>query len=238
MIHVNSSDSCAIRLTGSPLLSADQISTTGGICAAPGLIDGDITQGEPAIPDPLADLLYGGAWEGFKAGLSQPLGVHGTINASGTFAPGYYPGGLTLAGQAAATLQSGTYLLGGAGLSMRGNASLMGTRVVVLIDAGSTVDVRGNASLRLTAPGPGTFRGVGLFSHRANTGLAVTLGGTGDVSIDGTVYVPSGTFRMAGSPAQTVSELITYRLENVGDALLRVDGPPEAANLPVAFLVQ
>lgn len=240
-MHVNSSDPCAIRLSGTPLLSALKVSTRGGICAAPGLIDGDLVVGVPVVPDPLAGQLPDDAsWEGLKSGLSLPLGVHGCINASGSFAPGYYPGGVSLSGQAAAILQPGIYLLGGGGLSLRAGATLAGAQAVLLIDRGGQVDVRGEANLRLTAPGPnpGLFSGVALISHRGNTGLAVSLGGTGEVHIQGTVYVPSGVFRMAGGPRQALEALITDRLESVGDASLRAYGPPQAEHGSDPVLVE
>lgn len=241
MVQVNSNDACAIKLSGTPLLRAMKVSTPGGICAAPGLIDGYLQMGDPPFADPFADQLPSdAAWDGYKVRLPLPMGLHGAITAPGSFAPGYYPGGISLTGQTAATLLPGVYLLGGAGLTLRGSATLTGSQVVLLIDRGAQVDVRGSANLILSAPAPkpGTFFGIALFSHRGNAGLAAAFGGTGEVRIQGSVYVPSGLFRMAGGPNQSIESLIAWRVDSVGNASLRANGPSHAQSHTAAYLVE
>ncbi|HZM00859.1 MAG TPA: TadG family pilus assembly protein [Planctomycetota bacterium] len=239
LIQVNSADPCAVQLAGTPLVCASKLATCGGICAPDGCVSGLIQPGAPCVDDPLAGVLGdGAAWNALAGALDQPLGPEGAIVAPGNYHPGRYPGGLALTSDGAVTLEPGVYVLGGPGLILHGGASLSGQHVALLVDAGGIVDIRGHATATWSAPEGGPLEGVALFCHRDNTGLAASLGGDGVISIDGTVYVPAGTLRLAGGPDKTVGTLVAHRLEDSGTPSLTVLGPsPEEAE-PVTYLVE
>lgn len=239
LVQVNSNNQCAVQLVGTPLVMASKLAAAGGVCAAEGLISGVVQEDAPVMADPLCELLADGtAWTSLAESLELPLGPQGAIRTPGSYAPGHYPGGLVLDAQAAVTLQPGTFVLGGQGLVLRGSARLSGQHVALLVEPGGVVDIRGGSDASWTAPDSGLLAGVALFSSRQNTGLAVSIGGDGTVSIGGTVYVPSGRVRLAGGPDKTVGSLVVHRLEDSGTPSLTVTGPGPQEPEPSTYLVE
>ena len=239
LVQVNSDNHCAVKLVGTPTILASKVAATGGVCAAEGLIDGVVQEGAPVVADPLSGVLGDHAsWTSLAQSLDEPLGPQGTIRDSGTYGPGRYPGGLLLEGQATVRLLPGVYVLGGPGLRMLGGAQLSGEGTALLVEEGGTVDIRGTASATWTAMTDGPLAGVALFTCRHNTGLAASIGGDGTVSIGGTVYVPSGTLRLAGGPDKSVGSLVVHRLQDSGTPSLKVLGPGPQSPEPVTYLVE
>jgi hypothetical protein len=247
-IHSNSSDACSIDLVGTPSVSAMVTSMAGAGCYPPGSISGAVVTGGPVLPDPLADLLPDAAsWNAYEAAMTVQAGTGGgTIGGSGTFAPGLYAGGIDLKSSDTVTLQPGVYMLGGHGLTMKGGASLSAPGATLLIDHGGQVDVSGNASLSILAPESGSFEGVAFFSHRQNAGGGpgspeMRIGGTGDVDVQGIVYLPSGTFVMAGTPGnKQLGALIVHTLTNSGTSgfVVTGNGVPVSGGPELVFLVE
>jgi len=239
LVQVNSNNHCAVEMAGTALVQASKLATAGGICADPGNIAGTTQPGAPVCADPLCTTLPDGpSWSSLAGSLELPLGPQGAISVSGAYEPGRYPGGIALGAQASVTLEPGVYLLGPPGLQINGGATLVGEHVTLLVDAGGVVDIGGHASASWTAPVAGPLAGVGLFVHRLTTGLAATLGGDGTLSIGGTVYVPSGTLRLAGGPQKTVGCLVVHRLEDSGTPSLTVLGPAPDQPEPSTYLVE
>jgi hypothetical protein len=121
--------------------------------------------------------------------LALPLGPGGEIDDSGTYAPGYDEGGMSLQGSDLVNPQPGTNVFGGSGVTLTGGASLWGEGVTVLIDEGGCFDLAGHVVAHSTPASSGTFRMAGspgkpvgaLVVHRlenaGNTGFLIT--GTG-----------------------------------------------------------
>ncbi|MHC5211732.1 MAG: TadG family pilus assembly protein [Planctomycetota bacterium] len=247
-IHSNSSDACSVDIVGNAVVSAMVTSMVGNGCHPPGSISGAVVPGAAVVPDPLAGLLPDvPAWDAYKAGMPVLAGTGGgEIGGSGTFSPGYYSGGIDLKASSSVTLQPGVYMLGGKGLTMKGGASLSGTGVTLLIDLGADVDISGNADLTVIAPDTGTFEGVAFFSHRQNSGGGpgspeMKVGGTGDIEVQGIVYVPSGTFVMAGTPGnKQLGAMIVCKLTNSGTSGFAVTGTgvPVSGGQATVFLVE
>jgi Flp pilus assembly protein TadG len=247
-IHSNSSDACSVDIVGSASVSAAVTSMVGAGCYPPGSITGPVVTGAGVIPDPLAGVLPDtAAWNAYKAGMTVRAGTGGgTIGGSGTFPPGSYSGGIDVKSSDSVTLQPGVYMLGGEGLTMKGGSSLAGDGVTLLIDLDADVDISGNASLSVAAPTSGTFEAVAFFSHRQNSGGGpgqpeLKVGGTGDIEVTGIVYVPSGTFVMAGTPGnKQVGALIVHKLTNAGTSgfVVTGNGVPATGGVETAFLVE
>jgi hypothetical protein len=233
VIQVNSSDPCAIDMNGSPVLSAAETIVVGSACSGSGTIGGTLTPNAPAEPDPLADILPTVAeWDALKASLPKPKGAHGKIDKGGNFKPGYYPAGLKLNNTMSVTLDPGTYMFG-AGATMVGSAVLAGDGVTLLFDLGAKLDVGGGASLVLTPPDAGSFEGLTMMFHRGSTAAnACAIGGNGDISIEGTLYCPSGGVQLKGTGgAQSYGQIVCDHLALSGNATITGAGivPPDDA---------
>ena len=223
-VHVNSSASCAAEIKGSSGLDTPEITVVGDVCGADD-ISGDIDTDGEVKPDPFGHLLPdSAAWDAFRDGLPKPKGAGGKINGGGVHSPGHYPQGLRMTG-GNASLQPGSYLFGGNGVRMSGG-SLQGDGVTIFLDAGAACDIGGNASVFLSPPGAGTYAGMTLFSHPANTADdTVSLGGGGDVDIKGVVYVPEGGLAMSGNAgSKQIGGLVVNMLDFTGTADYHITG--------------
>jgi len=236
VIQVNSTDACAVDMNGSPVLSAAETMVVGGACSGSGSINGALSPNAPSEPDPLADILPGVAeWDALKASLPKPAGAKGKIAKGGSFKPGYYPGGLALNNSMSVTLQPGTYMFG-SGASMVGSATLTGDGVTLLFDAGAKLNVGGGASMDLTPPTSGEFQGLTMMFHRDTTAAdACSIGGNGDISIEGTLYCPSGGVELKGTgDAQAIGQIVCDHLALSGNAQITGAGivpPDESGNV-------
>jgi len=238
-VQVNSDENCAVEATGSATVTTPLISTCGTACAPVGAMHGPLEEKADPIADPLADVLPDTAsWNAFKASLAKPLGASGKITATGTYSPGYYPKGLDINNTTVATLSPGTYMFGDK-FDMQGGASLLGDGVTILIDKGAIMELNGNGVVTLSPPSSGMFEGVTIFSHRENSSDdAVTLGGTGVLTIDGMVYVPGGTLAMIGTSIKAIGGIICWQADIWGNGVVTGNKLPPPEALGTVYLVQ
>lgn len=213
-VMVNSCDPSAIKLVGSAELVAASVATNGGADAPAGAIQGTLEEWVPTQPDPLAHILpdtY--SFTSLRSSLPKPKGGSGSITASGTYSPGYYPKGINIKSSTVVTLNPGTYVFASTA-KLAGSARLQGEGVTLLFDAGVNLSVSGSASMVLTPPASGDFEGLALMFHRNNTSSkACSLGGGGTFDIEGSVYVPAGTLELHGtSQFQDFGQLVCDKL--------------------------
>ncbi|MCB1535663.1 MAG: hypothetical protein KDJ44_13285 [Rhodoblastus sp.] len=114
----------------------------------------------PAIADPLA-------------GLPAPaVGActftnYKVTSGSQSLTPGVYCGGIEVGSSAAVNLLPGTYVLKDGGLTVKSNGSLSGNDVTLYFSgSGSTIDVKADSTISLTAPSTGTYAGILMFEDR------------------------------------------------------------------------
>ena len=114
----------------------------------------------PAIADPLA-------------GLPAPVVGACTFtnykvtSGSQSLTPGVYCGGIEVGSSAAVNLLPGTYVLKDGGLTVKSNGSLSGNDVTLYFSgSGSTIDVKADSTISLTAPSTGTYAGILMFEDR------------------------------------------------------------------------
>ncbi len=231
-IHNNSGDPCATCGSGSSLtVVVDQINMAGTDCwtGSPD-VQAEINENRPVVPDPLYDL-PDPPWD--------PSADLGAITASGTYQPGYYSGGIDLEG-AAAVLEPGVYIVDGAGLQLRGNASLIAEGVMFYVIGTGIVDLAGSGYTRISpsedAADP--YRGVSVFQARDNTNDSRIIG-TSDMELEGTFYFPVAPLEIGGSGASLGNQIIAYELYLHGSGGFDID---YNGNFPVesnrSFLVQ
>jgi Flp pilus assembly protein TadG len=199
-VLVNSSSSCAIDFNGNPVLAAAKTSVHGYTCVPGGGIQGELEENAEAQPDPLAHILPTVSdWNDLRTAMAQPLGPTGAILTSGIYVPGYYPAGLSINNSMVVTLLPGTYMFGG-DVSLGGQTLVAGEGVTLLMDQDATFLALGGASLVLSPPTSGLFDGLTLMFHRQTTNdTACSIGGTGAISFDGTLYCPAGGVDLGGT---------------------------------------
>jgi hypothetical protein len=227
-VQVNSNHPCGLLLNGSSFkVQAVQTSVVGGACYQNGTIAGAVIEGADIELDPPAHLLPDNAsWNAFKTAMPQPLGPNGQINAPGTYGPGHYPQGLSLASTDQVVLLPGHYMFGGAGVTLPGSSFISGDDVTLFIDQGATVDISGSgAGASLTATKSGEYQGIAFFHHRQNgPGVQSKITGGGLFDVQGLIYVPAGELVMGGNPGKEIGAIIVNTLGNVGVTGFSVTG--------------
>jgi hypothetical protein len=187
------------------------------------------------MTDPLAGLLPDtAAWDAFKAGLVVQPGSDeaGTIDASGTYPPGFYPGGLSITSSDVVVLDPSSnpaqpyFMFGGNGMDIHGYAHVTAIGATIFIDQGAHVDMSGNgAGATVEAPDDGDFANIAFFHHRENTGEPESsIAGGGLLNVLGLIYVPGGELEIGGSPGKEIGGIIVNSLTNHGTTGFTITG--------------
>jgi len=209
-ITVNSSADCALRMTGPSMMIGSPIRIVGTACADNvSHLDGTVVEGVRPETDPLVGLPD----PGYDS--SQPLPP---ITGSGTYNPGYYPGGISLSA-GTVTLNPGVYVIGGQGgghgISISGTSSLLGDGITLFFLPGAGFQVSGGTVVRMTAPSTGTFAGVSAFFSRSSSS-GMTFTGTSLFDLQGTVYIPRGVLTLTGGGSRSFGRLIADQVTVTG----------------------
>ena len=228
-VYINSDSLSAACASGHPSVTADEILIHGGFSPSFGSIDfnREIFTGVDEVADPLARLPE----------PSRPLlpGADVTVNGNETvtLTPGYYQditmnnGNLLLA--------PGVYYIDGEMRVTGGN--LLGSNVMLFIGPNGSLNLGGNGRIKLTAmntmhypAGPGIPASMAdervlIFQSRSNSHSA-TLRGTGDLALDGRIYMPNNHLGIGGTGGAVGTGLIVGTLEIFGDGDVVVDADP------------
>jgi len=242
-IQVNSSGHCALHMVGTPVMTADLIKVVGGSCYPEGTVTGTVQEGADVVPDPLADVLPTTAdWNSFKASLPLPAGAAGKISATGTYEPGYYPKGMSIAASDVVTLKPGNYMFGD-DVKLNGSSQVFGSGVTLFFDKDVHVDVAGSeAGMQLTPPDAGQFMGITFFTHRQSDGPAVVkIGGGGIFKVEGIIYVPAGELVLGGTPGKEIGAILVFSAKTEGVTGYTITGkgvPKLSDDIPSNYLVE
>lgn len=156
-----------------------------------------------------------------------------------TINPGIYTGVLNI-GNSNVIMNPGIYYLkpdagGNAGISMSGNGSLDGTSgvfIYVAPGAGSmSISNNGNGTISLNPINAGPYKGISIYVDKGWTPANSTLdlGGTTGANVYGTVYAPTSSLLLHGTPgANTGSQLIIDNVTMKGNASAGVGSGPQA----------
>ena len=142
-----------------------------------------------------------------------------SVKADGiTMTPGYWsddfpPKDVT-------NLESGIYCIDG-DLRVNGGETLMGDGVLLVVDG--EVRINGSATIDLSAPGGGPFKGLLIFLPMDNDNLVI-LNGNADSRFRGTILAPASLIRLAGNDSAYGfhSQIIGYTIEITGNSQMRV----------------
>ncbi len=212
-VQVNSSNGQGVRMSGTANLIGENVNMVGGYrwdgyTAPDGL---DFNRGRPSVSDPLA-------------GVPEPnrnaMTKFNKITSSGTYNPGYFPGGFADKPGTNIFLNPGVYVFDN-GFQVKGTVT--GYKVMIFIRTGA-FDHTSNNVVTLTPPpiddDPLTFYdGIQFFQSRTNTSPAKLVGGgtvTGLSSAQGagTMYFPAALFEMGGNNSQFyINSLIANKVE-------------------------
>ena len=204
-VQVNSSATTAATSQGSATLTATSVATVGGYSGT-GFYPTPMPGVVPA-PDPLA---Y----------LDAPLGLlcdhveKQILKTATTISPGVYCGGLEVTAQGNVTLQPGTYVIGGGGLTTQAGAQVHGDGVTFYLTGSPSypwapIDFHGGSTAVLSAPTSGEYKGILFFTDRAITSSAVNVfAGTPDTRFTGVFYFPNTDVRFTGNSSTDAHQTV------------------------------
>jgi hypothetical protein len=207
---------------GNVRIGATTIQVVGGVSASgtPTFGPAPVT-GITSVADPLAGLTGPCPIGLMNYGSEQLSG-----NSQATISPGIYSQ-INVSGNAKLTLNSGTYIIEGGGLTVTGNASVSGTGVMIY-NAGSNypssggnfggIALSGNGTFDLSAPTSGTYAGILVFQSRQNT-RALAFSGNPMAGMSGVIYAANALLSMSGN-ASLQNPLDVGMLNLSGDVAL------------------
>ena len=219
-LATNSQAANAVTAGGSSSITATPVSAVGGLTASSNYVGG--TQLLPYSlpqPDPFANLP-----------TPSPSSCQSQVtvgpNTTQTLSPGCYSG-MNLKGTV--TLNPGTYYIDGGSFSVGSQAIVAGDGVTIILTSSSaasspsliaTLNVNGGATLQLTAPTSGTYKGILFYQdRRALDSGADTLNGNASSKLQGALYFPSQELDFSGTSGMTTDclQLVAYRLTFIGN---------------------
>jgi hypothetical protein len=221
-VAVDSSSSSAISVNGNASVTAASVQVVGNVKESgnASLSPAPVT-GAAATPDPFATLSGPST-----TGLTNYGAKTVSGNSSLTICQGIYSQ-ITAAGNAKLTMNPGTYIIEGGGLTVTGNASVTGTDVFIY-NAGSNypnsggnfggITLSGDGTFSLSAPTSGPYAGILIFQSRQNT-RAFSFSGNAASGMAGAIYAPSALVSLSGN-AQIQNSLIVDQLNVSGNVSL------------------
>ena len=204
-VVVNSSNSHAMSVSGGAIVTGAYVSIVGNYSASGGgSISPTPTTGAMAETDPLAYLPAPAVGSCNQTNLSISI-------VTRTLDPGVYCNGISISGGARVTLNPGTYILKGGGLSVSGGSTLSGPGVTFYNTAGGgygygAISISGGTSINLVAPTSGSLAGILFYQDRSiASGAASSLSGGSTTVFQGTLYFPTTALNYSGGSSSTAA---------------------------------
>ncbi|HWB83788.1 MAG TPA: pilus assembly protein TadG-related protein [Bryobacteraceae bacterium] len=202
-VYVDSSNSSALGTNGGGTISAPEYDVVGGVSTHYTLTPSPNLGVNPAA-DPLSNLPVPASapyicdYKNYSApNWSNP-----------TLSPGVYCGGINVKNNNY-TLQAGTYILVGGGLSTQStNSQISGDGVTFYNTYGSTnqgtfsyspISIDANSTVSLKAPNSGTYAGILFFEDRSAPARSDTYGGGSTAVYQGVIYAKNAAVTLYGN---------------------------------------
>ena len=236
-ILVNSSGSAALNVQGSAKLNVLSLKVVGGaVLSNNATVSPTPLTGMYPVEDPFKSL-PAPDYAGCDYTNLQP---HGTV----TLSPGVYCGGLKISSGSTITFSPGNYILNGGGLMVSSsNATLTGSEVMFYNTSNGysfgTITITGGATINLSAPRSGTYKGVLFFQDRnINSSANNGIGGGANETYTGSIYMPTASLTfVGGSTTQALTTALIARNINIsGDAFLQRDETGELIGIPQSVI--
>ena len=224
-ITVNSNAPNAMNMVGTADVTDAWTEITGGLTMSGGA---QLISPAPAetgvIPreDPYKDLPMPAA---FGSCTKNDFIVN--ANATVTINPGRYCGGIHINSKAKVTMNPGTYIIDGGDVNINGTSTVNGSGVTILLSASgtdsATITVNGGATVNLTAPTTGTYKGLALVQDRNAHGVETSkLNGGSKMKIKGAMYFPAQALEFSGgdSTGAGCARIVAKSVKFTGNAAL------------------
>jgi len=211
---------------------------TAGLAEASGTATGPITpspqSGAPTIADPFASL---------SIPPPTPLAclVGGLLNLTTlllTVSPGAHCGqNITIGQGQTMILESGVHYFKGGTLTIKDNAVLKGSNVVLIFDQDASFNFTDTSSIDLTGAQSGTYAGFVIVTTRNNTNT-FTISSDSAHRLEGAVYIPAATLQVTGSGNQVADQsawtvVVAKGLQMQGGPNLVINANYAGSNVPV-----
>lgn len=225
-VQANSTANPALSVAGSSTVRAASICAVG--TATQGKADAaspQVKSGCTAIPDPLAS-------------LPRPNGTGSCSpdpdlkpNKTAALPAGIYCGGLDVKGTVS-LVDGGVYVIRDGPLRVNSNAEMTGKNVFFyLTGSGAELRINGGATLNLSAPTSGDYKGVLIYQDPSSTNVADNdLNGNATSVLSGIVYAPRYKLTISGNTTLSSNgealALVASRIEFTGSAVVKTDVQP------------
>lgn len=244
-IVVNSTDSNAISISGNATLTAQQVSTPGGVSGSSHITTtptaNNIVTGSDPAPDPFANISFP-----TTSGCSSSINI--TSSQSTTVNPGSYCS-FSASGSSRVTMNPGVYYIYGGNFSVSENATLSGEGVTVVM-TGSTpssigsLSVSGTANTRLSAPTSGATAGFIFMGDRTTPNSVINkISQNSNNKMTGIIYFPTSQLSYTGNadPSAICLQVIAYGASLSGDPTFNptcTSGPSSSSSANTIKLVE
>jgi type II secretory pathway pseudopilin PulG len=209
----------AMDINGNPIYTSGTVSILGG-----GTCSGcpfTTTSLPTQMLDPFAGLTPPGDTCGSGSNPS-PTNVGGVLH----YPPGTYPTQLSITGSnTVVVFDSGTFVFC-AGLSFTGGTTTSGSGGVLFYVKGGTISKSSGASVTLSPPTAGAYRGLVIWQPAFNTTSPMTFQGNGPLTLNGTLYAPSITVQLLGTVDTSVRAVVAASVNFGGDHAVNLGVPP------------
>ncbi len=132
------------------------------------------------------------------------------LGSSFTLSPGTYCGGLNIKAGAQVTLEPGIYIIEDGQLAINSGAVVNGEEVLIaLVGANAFLDMKSDATLKVTSPVSGTYKNIQMMSDRNLTKSKFEQEWTSIFSgakfeFDGAIYLPEQQFWVSGTAHEAI----------------------------------
>ncbi|MGH1570990.1 DUF7305 domain-containing protein [Methylobacterium sp. P31] len=135
---------------------------------------------------------------------------------------GCYTGNITLSGTI--NLPPGRYYLKAASVSASSQTTVTGKGVQIYLDATSSLDLTGGATVSLSASS--AYNGVLIFGSRSASGTPIALGGNGSLSLNGTIYAPGSNLTLGGTSTLSITTgyIVANTVTTTGSSQITLNG--------------
>jgi Flp pilus assembly protein TadG len=245
-VQINSPANTAFCHTGNQVISADAFSVVGGVDKNfDKQVDneGEVRTGQDPLPDPLAFL------QDHPIPPGTPDLIGGSFTGNQDKQPGYYSQGIHMTSSGTLTLHPGIYVMGN-GFEVKGSVNVQGPGVLIYL-MGGALYLGGSGTIHLTeytgGYGGGIYNGLVIWQAFGNYADA-TIGGTGNLDLQGTLYFPEsgkGTVNgekigvsIQGTGGNVGTQLIAYKLTVQGTGTVNIAYDGRNNNMTNVFLVE
>ncbi len=228
-IATNSSGSAAVSAGGSSSIIATPVAAVGGIVQNSNFVSPTTFQ-PYSIPqlDPFASLPT----------PTLPASCSGKVNVgsqeSQTISPGCYRG-MEIKGTL--NLSPGIYYINGSSIDIGGQSIINGTGVTIILTSENaatnpstiaTVSINAGATVNLTAPTSGTYKGVLFYQDRRAPYAINRFNGNSSSTYEGAIYMPKQMVEWTGTAGMNVNclQIVSRRATFSGNSNISNSCPP------------